>query len=400
MYYNNSVLIASTILLGNILTSPTAYADDFVQSITSGKAYADINSRYEYVDEDNTKKNANAGTIRTRLGYDTGVFNGFSGKAEFSYNTDVFGLDEFNSKQNGKTQYSVVADPTQTEVNQAYIDFTGLDKTRFRYGRQRIKLDQDRFVGNVGWRQNEQTYDALTVTNQSLDDLKITYGYIDKVQTFLDTRIDHNTHLFNVNYSGFKPVSVVGYYYGLENEDNQNQSSNTYGIQFKGKIAFNDSMSVMYLGEYANQKDAKDNSHDFNLDYYHVNAGMNISGFVAKAGYELLEGDGNDAFQTPLATKHAWNGWADKFLAVPVDGLEDFYLVAATKLMGVKVKAIYHNFESDKGNQNYGDELDVVLAKKLNKNYSLLLKYAIYDADEYSVDTEKLWLAFNAKFSQ
>ncbi len=398
--YKKTLSLSGAVLLSNILTLPVNAADSFQEMFSEGKAYADINSRYEYVDEDNTKKNAKAGTVRARIGYDTGNYNGFSGKVEFSHNTDIFGLDEYNSKQNNKTQYSVVADPDLTRVNQAYLDYTGFDNTLIRYGRQRIKLDQDRFIGNVGWRQNEQVYDAFLVTNESLADTKITYGYIDKVQTFLDTRIDHSTHILNAQYKGFKLGSITGYYYGLENKDNQAQSSDTYGLQFKGNTAINDELKALYLAEYANQDESDDNPNDFDLDYYHLKGGMDFSSFNVNLGYEVLEGDGTNAFQTPLATKHAWNGWADKFLTTPADGLEDKYLAFATKFYGIKMKAVYHDYDSDKGSTSYGDEIDVVFTKKFKKNYTVLVKYANYDADKYSVDTEKFWIGFNAKFSQ
>lgn len=400
MYHKKNMMITGAFLLSNSLILPTYAAESLSQLYSEGKAYADINTRYEYVDEDNSKENANTATIRARIGYDTGTLNGFSGKIEFSHNTDIFGLDDFNSTKNGKTQYSVVADPNQTEVNQAFIDYTVFDNTRLRYGRQRIKLDNDRFIGNVGWRQNEQTYDGFTATNESLTDTKITYGYIDKVQTFLDTSLDHSTHFLNGKYKGIKAGELTGYYYGLENKDNQRQSTDTFGIQFTGNTTWNDSLKILYLGEYANQQDSDRNPNDFDLNYYHLNGGVDMSSFVVKVGYELLEGDGVDAFQTPLATKHAWNGWADQFLTIPAKGLEDTYLSASTKLFGIKMKAVYHDYNSDKSNIDYGDELDLVFIKPINDNYSLLVKYASYDADKFSTDTKKIWIGFNAKFSQ
>ena len=47
----------------------------------------------------------------------------------------------------------VVADPADTEINQALIRYQG-DKWRVAAGRQEILLGDVRFVGNVGWRQN------------------------------------------------------------------------------------------------------------------------------------------------------------------------------------------------------------------------------------------------------
>ncbi len=46
-------------------------------------------------------------------------------------------------------------------------------------------------------------------------------------------------------------------------------------------------------------------------------------------GYELLgSDDGVAAFQTPLATLHKFNGFADQFLVTPAGGLQDIYFYA------------------------------------------------------------------------
>ena len=78
---------------------------------------------------------------------------------------------------NDTTDHSVVVDPTETEVNQIYARYKGLPDTTLTYGRQRFALDNHRFIGVVGWRQNEQTFDAFIGANESLD-TTITAGYL------------------------------------------------------------------------------------------------------------------------------------------------------------------------------------------------------------------------------
>ena len=58
--------------------------------------------------------------MRSTLGYETGRLNGFGAFIEFENVTDLGG-DNYNSTTNGETDYSVVADPDGTEVNQAYL---------------------------------------------------------------------------------------------------------------------------------------------------------------------------------------------------------------------------------------------------------------------------------------
>ncbi len=90
--------------------------------------------------------------------------------------------------------------------------------------------------------------------------------------------------------------------------------------------------------------------------------GIKFSSLTAKIGYEVLSGDGTDAFQTPLATGHAFNGITDKFLTTPDDGLEDIYVKAAYSFAKVplvekiSLAAAYHDFEADRGGADYGSE--------------------------------------------
>ena len=69
--------------------------------------------------------------------------------------------------------YPVVADPESYEINRLQLTNTSIIDTTITLGRQRIVLDDHRFVGNVGWRQNEQTFDALRVVNKHIPNLTI-----------------------------------------------------------------------------------------------------------------------------------------------------------------------------------------------------------------------------------
>ena len=60
------------------------------------------------------------------------------------------------------------------------------------------------------------------------------------------------------------------------------------------------------------------------IDVLVAGGGYQQVGF--RVGWERLSGSEREGqFQTPLATLHAFNGWADKFLSTPVNGIEDLY---------------------------------------------------------------------------
>lgn len=361
-----------------------AVAENFGEALTGGSPLLDMRLRYEAVD-DSVNADARALTLRTRLGYRTGNWNGFYGLGEYEDVRVIGGVDSYAPQRSG---HATVADPEVTELNQAYLGYTGFADTEIRAGRQRIILDNARFVGNVGWRQNEQTFGALSVVNTGIEDFTVTYAFIDKINGILTT-FDANVsdHILNVRYSGFEPATITGYGYLLEDDDS-GAENDTWGIRLKGAHATDAGPRLLYTAEFATQDT---NSND--ASYGFLEGGLAISGVTVKVGYELLgSDDGAYGFQTPLATKHAFNGWADQFLATPANGLEDLMFSMGGKVAGVELLAVYHDFSADEGGADYGTELDLLAVRKFGKRYALGLKYASYDADTWKTDTDKLWL--------
>ena len=414
MSYSNKSVMAT--LLTSAITSLTLNSavlaeDAFFEALSSGKVSFSARARYETVDQNNALKDADAFTVRTTLGYKTGMFHGFSAFAEVEDVSDL-GSDNYNSTTNGETAYSVIADPDGTEVNQAYLQYNGFD-TEFKFGRQEITYRNapfHRFIGNVLWRQNHQSFDALSLSNKSLADTTVNYAYLDEIHTIFgddrnsgvikDGDIDVDAHLVNIQYTGLSIGKLEGYGYFLDYKDDDQLSSQTLGLRLSGAQPINEDWKVIYTAEYANQDEYKDRDMD-DQNYYLGEIGAKYKGWLAKVSYELQEGDGSDSFRTPLGTIHAFQGLAEQFVATPTAGLEDVYVSLVGKVLGVKLVVVYHDFETDKGSDNAGDELDLLLAKTFKKHYTLGVKYSDYDAGDSSVgkvDTEKLWLFGQVKF--
>ncbi len=408
-------IAAALSLSGFAVSTTTAQADAFTKALTGGKVKMDVRLRYEDVEDDSTAKDADLLTVRTRLGYQTGSISGFDAYVEMENTTAIGDDNDANTGNagwgNGNGTYSVIADPEGTELNRYWLGYNGLADTVVRVGRQRIKLDNDRFIGNVGWRQNEQTYDSFTLTNKSLQDTTIFYAYLTEVNNILGSNDDMESHLVNVGYNGLGFGKLVGYGYFLDYDKESGKevthSSRTLGLRFKGATDMGGA-KLLYTAEYAQQDDYKDGSNNIDYDYGLLKLGVKVSGFTIMAGYEQLEGDDNvtgytGAFQTPLATLHGQNGWADMFLTTPAGGLEDRSIAISTKVAGIKLKAVYHDYEAESGSVNYGDEWNLVAVKKFGKNYTVLAKYAAFDIDNdwkttARDDKDKLWLQAGFKF--
>ncbi len=379
---NNLWLNGCLLALGTLATP--SYASDLDTALVEGTPSLEMRLRYESVDN-TTNKDASAATLRTRLGYATREYHGLMAYGEFEDVRIIGGLDDYAPVTDG---YATVADPEITQLNQAFLGYNGLPQTQIKLGRQRLILDNARFVGNVGWRQNEQTFDAVSLINKSLKGTTITYAYLDKVNGILTTfDADVSDHLLNVKYDGIETLTLTAYAYLLEDDDS-GAKNDTYGLSTKGKADLGEMGKLHYSAEFATQ--STDNN---DASYLFLEAAMTTKAITAKVGYEVLGSDGGAyGFQTPLATKHAFNGWADKFLATPATGLRDLMLTLSGKLGGTKLVAVYHDFSADEGDAQYGSEIDLLAAKKFGKRYLAGLKYSSYSADSYSTDTNKLWV--------
>jgi len=388
------IVAISGVMIFLITPSHATASDTSAESDNAGKFWFDVRLRAENVDQDNALNDATATSLRTRIGYETKKYGDFRFLIE-GENISAL-IDEYNSTTNGETQYSVIADPEDTELNRVYLSYTGIPKTSVAVGRQKIIFDNARFIGNVGWRQNEQTFDSLTVVNSSIPDTTVKFAYIDKVRRIFgpDSPIgttDMSSPIVNVTYDGFSNVAITVYGYFLEFDDAPLNSQKTLGIRVAASKAF-DRFELKYGLEIADQQDYGDGSSAIDAGYYHATLGAKFAVVDVGVGYESLGGDGNYGFQTPLATGHAFNGWSDMFLSTPAAGLTDMYVSLSGQVEKIKMKTVYHIFESDVGSQDYGSEIDFVASRKFGKHFLAGAKYSNYSADQHGVDTTKYWL--------
>ena len=410
------VVAGSAMLFGSLPFGCGAQAgEDIRDLVLKGKPVLDLRYRFEHVDQENLSKDARAHTLRTRAGFETGRFYGLGAGADVEW-IEAVGSEKFNSTVNGQTQFPVVADPDDVALNQLYFVSDGtVPKTRLKIGRQRIIWDNARFIGNVGFRQNEQTFDALRVGTTYLPDTDIGYTYLEEAHRIFGRnsavgRQKMNSHAVRVQYSGLDFVTVTPFALLLDYDQasQDRNSSATVGAVLKGKYELGKPWTAHYTASAAHQRDYGDNPVDFDLWYYVVEPGLSYDFVKVSLGYEVLEGDGTQGFQTPLATGHKFNGLTDRFLTTPADGLEDLYLKFDLKvpgkdlLSGISVKGSYHEFWAEKGNADYGSEWDLGVFKKFKTDSGDILlgvQYADYSADNFSTDISKLWLTLQFKMS-
>ncbi len=420
--------MAAVMVMG--VSSVSVQANDILTNI---KADGQIRARYEMVDaKDATNKpNANAFTNRLSLGVAADLM-GTSWLSAYVQMTDVRSLNgNYNdaSGDNGAENHDVVMDAEQTRLTQAYIDMK-YGKTKLRMGRQAINLDNMRFVGTVDWRQMPQTFDAYTLTDNTIAGLNLFASYVTQVNRVFadDTQnttgtppmntadADTRTVLLNASYKVMPELTVTVYDYMIgAGTAMHTTGSDTYGIALTGEVKVADAAKLTYRAEYAEQSDASmensgvNSTADVDANYMNLQVCADVSGILAGIQYEVLSGDGDGtagkekAFQTPLATLHAHNGFADMFLVTPTAGLEDLSMSLGykSKEFGM-LKATYHDYTAEVGNVDYGTELDVTYARAIPgvNNLSGMLKVADFDTDTTAyVDTTKFWAMLDYKFA-
>lgn len=437
---------------------------DISNAITNGKPDLLLRLRYEDVQDDIPVGSPLSGTedadllsLRAALGYTTARFNGFWARLEAEASNrlgsdNALNVDEDLTFPPGPAGsriaegHSLIPDNNFAEINEAYIGWrspTGgcpnapescNGNTSVKVGRQSIIFNNHRWVGNIVWRQNNQSFDAIRIDNSSIPKLSVSYVYLDRVNrlfgddsAFREYEM-HNSHLLNLGYQlPFGKLTAYGYL--LDFNDNPrtpfpegvgvgpgitNFDSDTWGLRYVGKYRLSDNFTLLAELEWANQDpsgDAGSNLKDNDYTNIEIGGAFDVAEkpVVVKLGQETLGGNGVNALQTPLATVHAFNGWADKFVgapggsATPAGGLKDTSLTLVVKgvMSGMigKSKLVfqYHDFEADTvvgGVKNYGDEWGVLFAKPFNKQWLGLIKYASFDdgGDGFSYDTEKLWV--------
>lgn len=370
------------------------------EMLSEGDTAISLRYRYEFVDQDGVAEQANASTLKSRLTYKSASYKGFTALMELD-NVTLIGDESYRTPVNGNVSYPIVADPDGTDFNQAYLTYKGADSS-MSLGRQRILHGGQRFVGGVGFRQNEQTYDALTISSKALGPVSVDYSYIWNINRIFGPkdssaqakRWESNSHILLASMSPAEGQVIKGYAYMLDFNNAAANSSSTYGIEYSGKF---DGFTVN--GTYATQSDYAANPVSYDADYLMAQISFPLKPVSLALGYEVLGSDaGTAAFKTPLATLHKFQGWADKFLGTPANGVEDSYLKLSGKLGPAKVAVIYHDYNADFGGADLGSELDIVATYPIKKGLSVQLKYASYDADTHASDTDKLWFTINAKY--
>ena len=367
---------------------------------------AEARLRWERVDQGDLPRRSDAVTARVRTGI-AATAGPWSALAEAQGNLAIV-PDYFDGVHPDPTR-PLIGDPQSIGLYRAQVQYRA-DAFTLTAGRQRIALDDERFVGTAAIRNNGQTFDAVRAELVPVKGVKADLSYVWGVRTVWGIdgtgarprSIGGNSVLANLGWA--TPIgTLTGFAYLIDADEAALQgyrlSSQTYGARLAGSRPLG-TAKLAYQASWARQSDYRRNPNDYAADYWLADVALDLNGPRLGGGYEVLGADRGQAltsFQTPLSSIFKFQGWADKFTATPADGIRDLYAstgwgwkqVGPVKALGLS--AIWHRFESDRLVRHYGNEIDLLAQGKVGRT-TASLRYADYQADRFGTDTQKLWL--------
>lgn len=402
-------LSAFMAVVGSFIAEP-AHAQNTTNASVAPRFSGDVRLRYQSLNRDDFNEDGQALTLRFRGNIEADIFDKTSALIEIEGNTAL--IDEFNDGTGNRPLFPVIPDPAGLELNRLQIISEIVPKTRITAGRQRLALDDWRFIGAFPFRQNDQTIDAMRIETTALGPGILDIGYFNKVHRPLGPDniggvFDGDSFFINYNLATvLGRVSV--FHYALELETGplgplrHIGSSQTTGIRVFGRRDA-EPVSVVWQGSYARQSNYSDNPNIYAADYGLAELSLKPADFTLKLRVEKLGSDNGQSLQTPLASLHRFQGFSDQFLRTPPDGVRDYSAFlqydfgSFGPIKDVKSFVRHHWFHADTDGRNYGRELNLSLKAKVNK-VGLALEYANYKAETFSSDTQALFLTTEFSF--
>lgn len=373
-------------------------------AIGAGKLILEERLRYEDVDQTGFAREAQALTLRTHLGWETGSWENLKGAVEFE---DVrhIGATRYNTTINGKTTYPTIADPDVTELDRLQLTWTPVQNFSATAGRQRVVIDDQRFIGSANWRQDDQTFDAVRLDG-GMGRFKAVYIYLDKINRTVAQAADwdSNSHAFAGTYAFSDALKAEGFVYALDLKQAPALSTETVGVRVTGQTWLS-LYRLDYAASYADQRNYGLNPGHYHLPYWTAEVAGTYDIFQAKLNYESLGSDGKHGFSTPLATLHIFQGWADAFTTTPARGVDDLNLSATISprmkwdyAFNWQLFVRHHDFSYATGGGSLGHEWDASVQANITPKLVALLKYADYQGVVGVAGRRKLWVQLDYNF--
>jgi len=394
------------------------------EALREGTPIVVVRPRFTWVDAAGQPEDTHWGSLRTQLGWKTLEYRGFQLTAEVIDTTrfdaqNIIAYTNSPGYTNGSTAYGApggpsiyapfgpgyyprVADPNQFDVNRLFLDYTGVPDTRARVGRQVVRLDDQRFIGDYDFGQMPQLLDGVNLSTLALPRTSITYGYFWRVRNAYAVDWSTSINAASVSFDVVPVKLKVGAYGVFQNQARtgsvtgfSDNSNSIIGARASGTYGLPRDIDLEYLADVAQQRDFAGGDPRIRADYYRFAGGLAIKqGFARLSWEKLSSNNGQYGFQTPLGSTQLFTGRVDMFQTTPLAGLEDLRASLGASFWKLTARLDYHKFQTDFADRDLGHEWDFALDFTITPQWSASVVYGDYQAGAPQTnfpDTQKFW---------
>jgi hypothetical protein len=367
-----------------------------------GRFEAEVRPRYNHIEESDRPLVTEGGTLRAVAAWHSAPWHGLRLTLE-GIHAAHFGPERFNDDpaRFATSPYPLLPDPRHTGWNRAHVDYSPIEGVRIRAGRQRLRLDNQRWISDNDFRQVPQLFDGVTVAHDLPANARVTAGHYTRIR---DTSGDAQDVKLTVLNAAWNPapghaVAAYGYFHDQPKTANftgfADNSYRAIGVRAEGTAWRWGRFDVPYVAELAVQRPHGGGDRRIRAKYWRVGAGLATGAWTVRMDHETRGSNaGQYGMQMPLTDFYGFNGWTLHFFTVPPEGLRDRW---ATLRYAVGPLTLYvegHRFRSDFGALDLGREADVGVTWEAGPGTHLRLQHARYDpgSGRDAPEIRKTWL--------
>ena len=375
------------------------------QDFAGGQLWIELRPRWNHIEESDKPETTYGGTVRAIAGWRSSPWHGMRATIE-GIHANHWGEKHFNDDPANiaGSPYPLLPDPRHTGLNRAFLEITGPEGLAARFGRQRLALDNQRWVSDNDFRQIPQLFDGATVEYTGLPAARLTAGFYSRVRSTSGATDDLRLAVLNAAWNPRPDHSVGAFAYFHDQPGSapftgfQDESYRVQGVRAEGVAGRWGAIEIPYIAELARQRPFADGDARIDARYWRLGAGLSTGHWLVRADYEVRgSNEGLYGLQIPLTDFYAFNGWTLKWFTAPREGLRDGWVTGRWAVGKLVLYGELHRFDSDFGSLDLGRELDVGATWEVLPNAVLRLQHARYDSGsgrDYP-EIRKTWLTLS-----
>ncbi len=400
-----------TCLIVSLVTGGPAFpalGQDDIRNLGPGTLTLELRPRWNRIDESDKALRSEGYTLRAMLGWRSHPWHDLRLTVE-AIHAGPFAQDDFNTDGAAfaTSPYPLLPDPKHNGANRVFVDYTGIDSTPMRLGRQVARLGNQRWVSDNDFRQIPQLFDGVAVTNTSIANVALGLSHFRRMRDTSGETLDLKLSIWNASWNPAPDhaISAYGVYHDQPDHVNftgfANESYRVEGIRAEGTAARWGGIDAVYLAEWAKQRPFAGGDSRIQARYWRLGGGLSTNAWTLRYDHELRgSNNGQYGLQAPLTDYYAFNGWTLHFFNGPRAGLVDRWVTARFAWRMLTFYAEAHRFRTDYRDTGLGRERDLGVTWEVMPELSVRLQHGRYDPGAGTPDPSirKTWLTATYAF--